>query len=108
MIANHDALVLLGIYNRTIRTVQRPQNKAFLLRKPLPGDPESFGERFRVARVALGKTQTEMAHKFGVSLSSVKFWEQGRTHPIASARAEVEAFLKRVQSGDPGSAQQSL
>jgi DNA-binding XRE family transcriptional regulator len=90
------AMALLGICHRTIRTVQRPQNKAFLLRKPLPTDPASFGERFRVARVANGYTQTEMGRKFGVSLSTIKFWEQNRTQPHPSVRADVEAFLKGV------------
>ena len=86
-------MALLGIYHRTIHTLQRSQNKAFLLRKPLPADPESFGERFRATRVDHGYTQTEMARKFGVSLSTVKFWEQGRTHPNPPVRAQVEAFL---------------
>ena len=87
------ASALLGICHRTIDTVQRPQNKAFLLRKPLPLDPTSFGERFRAARVAQGHTQTEMARKFRVSLSSIKFWEQNRTQPKPAVRADVEAFL---------------
>jgi len=86
-------MALLGICHRTIHTVQRPQNKAFLLRKALPADPASFGERFRVARVGQGRTQTEMARKFGISLSAVKFWEQDRTQPAAAVRAQVEAFL---------------
>jgi transcriptional regulator with XRE-family HTH domain len=34
-----------------------------------------------------------MAHKFGVSLSTVKFWEQDGTQPAAAVRAHVEAFL---------------
>ena len=90
-------MALLGICHRTIHTVHRPQNKAFLLRKPLPPDPASFGARFRVARVAQGHTQTEMACKFGVSLSTVKFWEQGRTQPNPSVRAQVEAFLNNAR-----------
>jgi DNA-binding transcriptional regulator YiaG len=103
---NRDAMALLGICHRTIHTVQRPQNKAFLLRKPVPADPTSFGERLRVARVALGHTQTEMARKFDVSLSTVKFWEQGRTQPRASVLAEVEAFLSVFPVGSSGTAQQ--
>jgi DNA-binding XRE family transcriptional regulator len=87
-------MALLGICHRTIHTIQHPQNKALPLRKPLPRDPASFGERFRVARVAQGQTQTEMAHKFGASLSTVKFWEQSRTQPNATIRYHVEAFLK--------------
>jgi len=34
-----------------------------------------------------------MARKFGVSLSTVKFWEQDRTLPATKVRAQVEAFL---------------
>jgi len=85
-------MVLLSNYHQTIHTVQRPQNKDFLLRKPLPIDPATFGERLRAARVAQGYTQTEVARKFGVSLSSVKFWEQNRTQPMPAIRALVEVF----------------
>jgi len=90
---NRDAMALLGICHRTIHTNQRPQNKAFLLRKPLPAAPASFGERFRVARVGQGHTQTEMARKFGVSLSAIKFWEQDRTHPDTAVRTQIKVFL---------------
>jgi DNA-binding transcriptional regulator YiaG len=34
-----------------------------------------------------------MARKFGVSFSTVKFWEQGRTQPIPAVRLQVEDFL---------------
>lgn len=87
-------MALLGNCHRTIRAVQHPQSKAFLLRKPLPADPTSFAERFRAARVAQGYTQADMACKFGVSFSTVKFWEQGRTQPNPAVRLQVEAFLK--------------
>ena len=90
---NQSAMALLGNCHRTIRAVQRPQSKAFLLRKPLPSDPTSFAERLRAARVARGYTQTEMARKFGVSLSSVKFWEQGRTPLAPTTLYQVEFFL---------------
>ena len=107
MASNPAGALLLGICHRTIHTVQRPQNKDFRLRKSLPTDPTSFGERFRVARVAQGRTQTEMARKFGVSLSSVKFWEQNRIQPKPVVRVEVEAFLKGVRLVNLDSTQQS-
>jgi DNA-binding transcriptional regulator YiaG len=89
-------MALLGNCHLTIHTVQRPQNKDFLLRKPLPTQPATFGERFRAARVAHGHTQTEIARKFDVSLSTVKIWEQDRTLPATKVRAQVQAFLNTV------------
>ncbi len=98
-------MALLGICHRTIHTVQHPQSRAFRLRKPIPADPESLAERFRATRFAYGYTQMEMARKFGVSLSAVKFWEQGRTQPGTYVRAEVDVFLNGVQLANAESAQ---
>jgi DNA-binding XRE family transcriptional regulator len=89
-------MALLGNCHRTIRTVQHPQSKAFLLRKSLPVEPASFGERFRAVRVAQGYTQADMARKFGVSFSTVKFWEQDRTQPLPPVRVQVETFLSGI------------
>ncbi|HWN94104.1 MAG TPA: helix-turn-helix transcriptional regulator [Methylomirabilota bacterium] len=86
-------MALLGICHRTIHTVQRPQNKVFLLRKPLPAVPASFGDQLRLSRLSHGYTQHEIACAFGVSLSAVKFWEQNRHEPNQAVRAQVEAFL---------------
>ena len=101
---NSDAMALLGNCHRTIHTVQHPQNKAFLLRKPLPADPASFGERFRAARVACGYTQADMARKFDVSFSTVRFWEQGRTQPMPTMRYQVEAILNEAPFANSDSA----
>jgi DNA-binding XRE family transcriptional regulator len=87
-------MALLGICHRTIHTVQRSQNKTLRLRKPLPEASAFFGDRLRLSRLAHGFTQHEMASKFGVSLSAVKFWEQNRYQPNGGVRAQVEAFLK--------------
>jgi len=89
-----SGMALLSICHRTIHTVQRLQNKAFLLRKPLPKTPVSFGGQLRLSRLRHGYTQHEIACKFGVSLSAVKFWEQNRHQPNRAVRAQVEAFLK--------------
>jgi DNA-binding XRE family transcriptional regulator len=86
-------MALLGSCHRTIHTVQRPRNKGFLLRKPLLAQSTSFGERFRAARIAQDYTQTEMARKFGVSLSAIKFWEQNRYQLNPAIAVQVEAFL---------------
>src|SRR6185503_19811825 len=57
----------LGICHRAIHTIQRPQNKTFLLRKPFPTGSASFGERLHASR---------NGRKFGVSFSAVKFWDR--------------------------------
>jgi DNA-binding XRE family transcriptional regulator len=96
---NRSVMAPLGNCHRTIHTVQRPQNKDYLLRKPLPAQPATFGDRFRATRVAHGHTQTEIGRKLGVSLSTVKFWEQDRTLPATKVRAQVQAFLNTVPPG---------
>jgi ribosome-binding protein aMBF1 (putative translation factor) len=94
-------MALLGICHRTIHTAQRPQNKAFLLRKPLMETPFSFGERLRLSRVLKGYTQHEIACKFGVSLSAIKFWEQNRHQPDRAVLPRVEAFLYDIPFNAP-------
>jgi DNA-binding XRE family transcriptional regulator len=91
-------MVLLGNCHRTIRSTQRPQNKDFLLRKPLPANPISFGEKLRNARVARGYTQAELAKEFGVSFSTIKYWEQDRTRPMPTLYGRVECFINRMSS----------
>jgi DNA-binding XRE family transcriptional regulator len=54
----------------------------------------SLVEQLRVARVVQGYTQTEMARKFGASLSTIKFWKQNRYQPTPAIRAQVAVFLK--------------
>ena len=98
-------MALLGSCHRTIHTVQRPQNKAFLLRKPLPATPASFGERLRAARISHGYTRTEMARKLSVSLSAIKFWEQDRYQPKPAVGIQVGAFLKSCEAAAPAKAQ---
>jgi DNA-binding transcriptional regulator YiaG len=98
-------MALLGICHRTIHIIQRPQNKVFRIRKPLQADSESFAERLRATRIRYGVTQTKMAGKFRVSLSTVKFWEQGRTQPNPAVRAQVDAFLNGARLANAESAQ---
>jgi hypothetical protein len=104
--SNHSAMALLGICHRTIHTVQRPQNKAFLLRKPFPVDPTSFAERLRVARVTLGHTQTEMARNFQDTKTHAARWgfasrtSQRYKHvapPALGALRRSDLFIARAQ-----------
>jgi transcriptional regulator with XRE-family HTH domain len=60
---------------------------------PLREASASFGDQLRLSRLSHGYTQHEIACKFGVSLSAVKFWEQTRYQPNGAIRAQVEAFL---------------
>jgi DNA-binding transcriptional regulator YiaG len=98
-------MALLGSYSRTIHTHKRPETRSFLLQKLHPAEPASFEEPFRATRVVRGYTEVEMARKFGVSLSTVKFWEQNRTEPKPTVRYHVEAFLKSQAQTTAESAQ---
>jgi putative transcriptional regulator len=53
----------------------------------------------RAARAMLGMTQKDFAHNFGVSLDTVRNWEQGRRRPEGPARvllAVIESNPKAV------------
>jgi len=53
-------------------------------------------ENVRVIRQNLGKSQTEFALLIGVSVATLRNWEQGRRVPEGSARA-----LLRVAAANP-------
>lgn len=55
-----------------------------------------FGDRVFAIRDRLGLTQAAFAERFGVSVWTVKSWEDGRYDPLAVAR-----LLVRVMELDP-------
>src|SRR5258708_17781541 len=48
----------------------------------------------RAVRAKLGLSQTDFAAAFGVSLGTVRNWEQGRRHPEGPARALLVVIAK--------------
>lgn len=58
---------------------------------------------WRVKRVrrALGLTQEEFAQRFGLSLATVRDWEQGRTQPDQTASTYLEV-IARPADGNAG------
>jgi transcriptional regulator with XRE-family HTH domain len=46
---------------------------------------ESFGVRLAVLRKAAGFSQPQLAEAAGVSVGTLRGWEQGRREPLASA-----------------------
>lgn len=45
----------------------------------------TIGQAIKAARKATGLKQTELAEYLGISVSSVRKWEQGRVRPTAEA-----------------------
>jgi putative transcriptional regulator len=57
----------------------------------------------RAIRVGLDKSQAEFARMIGVSVSTLRNWEQGRRHPEGPARA-----LLRVTAENPNAVAHAL
>jgi putative transcriptional regulator len=50
--------------------------------------------RVRTLRRALGLTQEEFAARFGLSLATLRDWEQGRTQPDQAANTYLEVIAR--------------
>jgi putative transcriptional regulator len=81
---------------RVTGRVRRPQGKAGHGTKLPPQD-------IRAIRIGLEKSQAEFARMIGVSVSTLRNWEQGRRHPEGPARA-----LLRVTAENPGAVAHAL
>ena len=51
--------------------------------------------RVKVVRRALGMTQEEFAARFGLSLATLRDWEQGRSHPDQAASTYIEVIARK-------------
>lgn len=54
----------------------------------------TIGQAIKAARKATGLKQTELAEYLGVSVSSIRKWEQGRVRPAADAIEGLCQLLK--------------
>ncbi len=62
-------------------------------------NPESdeYSKRIKSIRLALGFSQEELAHKLGVSFTSVNRWENGQTKPSKLARRQIDILCKKSE-----------
>ena len=58
--------------------------------------PKTFPELVREVRRQLGISQEELAHELGVSFATINRWENGKTTPFKLARAQFDAFCKKM------------
>ena len=65
------------------------------------GEPmSSVGDRLRFLRERRGLTQVQAAAKIGISPSSIRNWEQGRSVPMDFTVKAAEDILKKIRNGD--------
>jgi transcriptional regulator with XRE-family HTH domain len=57
----------------------------------------TIGQAIKAARKATGLKQTELAEYLGVSVSSIRKWEQGRVRPTAGAIESLCQLLKNSE-----------
>jgi putative transcriptional regulator len=50
--------------------------------------------RIKLMRKDLGLTQKELAHRLGVSFTSVNRWENGQTKPSKLAQRQIDLLCK--------------
>ena len=56
----------------------------------------AFPELVKEVRRQLGISQEELAHRLGVSFATINRWENGKTTPFKLARAQFDAFCKKM------------
>ena len=59
---------------------------------------EKFPELVKEVRRQLGISQEELAQELGVSFSTINRWENGKTTPFKLARAQFDAYCRKMLS----------
>ncbi|MBW2302237.1 MAG: helix-turn-helix transcriptional regulator, partial [Deltaproteobacteria bacterium] len=62
----------------------------------MTGSSKTFPELVKEVRRQLGISQEELAHELGVSFATINRWENGKTTPFKLARAQFDAFCKKM------------
>ena len=62
----------------------------------MTGSSKTFPELVREVRRQLEISQEELAHELGVSFATINRWENGKTTPFKLARAQFDAFCKKM------------
>jgi len=63
----------------------------------MTGSSKTFPELVKEVRRQLGISQEELAHELGVSFATINRWENGKTTPFKLARAQFDAFCKKMR-----------
>ena len=64
----------------------------------MPVDQKNLRKIIKEVRVQLELSQEELAHALGVSFASINRWENGKTSPSKLARAQFEAFCRKMKT----------
>lgn len=58
---------------------------------------DDLPKRIKSLRLQLGLSQEELAHKLGVSFTSVNRWENGQTKPSKLAKKQIDLLCKKTE-----------
>ena len=58
---------------------------------------DDLPKRIKTIRQQLGLSQEELAHKLGVSFTSVNRWENGQTKPSKLAKKQIDILCKKSE-----------
>ena len=59
-------------------------------------DEQNLPELVKEVRRQLGISQEDLARELGVSFATVNRWENGKSQPSKLARAQFDAFCKKM------------
>jgi len=62
----------------------------------MPSEQINLQKVIKEVRVQLGMSQEELAHALGVSFASINRWENGKSSPSKLARAQFDAFCRKM------------
>ncbi len=91
---------LLGITQRTIRTVYDHSKQRFSPRKLIPVNPETTGDYLLLKRIEANLSQSEVAVKAGVPERTVRAWEHDQLLPTKT-KWQVLAGILALEAGFP-------
>lgn len=63
----------------------------------MPSEQINLQKVIKEVRAQLGLSQEELAHALGVSFASINRWENGKSSPSKLARAQFDAFCRKMK-----------
>lgn len=86
-------LALLGICDRRIVASFPPVSVYRRSKKGAPTNPQTLGERLRLARIDRGMTHVQVADVLGVAYQTVERWEHNRCRITPRHQRKIIALL---------------